>query len=392
LYLNKKINFGLNIISVRIHNQLSFLFFFLVLQSYCQSYKGLYVDGFHQILGNQEREDSLFAYIDYQNFNSIALYNLHNLDFSSTQQMNDLRNFISDAKNSHNVTEITAVAENAWFFENKIVPYNQSSSTNEKFSVFNLEFEFWVPSAVSGYYCTSYLQGAGLNCDENGAFQFYMQELEAIKVLATQNNAITEVYLGWFNQEQVDQIKLFADRILLSNYQTNPQNCFDVSLQRFQYLGNTSPAIQVAGLFSSESDFLGPWLNSNEEALDSVYSIYSSEYYFANGSWKSNIDLVGQQWFTYSTMNNEIPSLGTIEFIEPKISLYPNPTSDRLTIEAFSPIESLEIKDLNGKSLVSVENLYSDQVNIDLSSFFSGVYVIELVTATEKNSKLLYKN
>jgi hypothetical protein len=76
------------------------------------------------------------------------------------------------------------------------------------------------------------LQGAGLTCDEDGAFQFYMQELEAIKSLATQNDVITEVYLGWFNQNQADQIKLFADRVLLSNYQLNPQNCFDVSSQR----------------------------------------------------------------------------------------------------------------------------------------------------------------
>lgn len=377
---------------MRIHNQLSFLFFFLVLQSYCQSYKGLYVDGFHQILGNQEREDSLFAYIDHQNFNSIALYNLHNLDFSSTQQMNDLRNFISDARNFHNVTEITAVAENAWFFENKIAVYNQSSSTNERFNVFNLEFEFWVPSAVSGYYCTSYLQGEGLNCDENGAFQFYMQELEAIKVLATQNNAISEVYLGWFNQNQADQVKMFADRILLSNYQVNPQNCFDVSLQRFQFLGNSSPVIQVAGLFSSENDFLSSWLNSHDDDLDSVYSIYSNEYSTSNGAWKSNINLVGQQWFTYSTMNNEIPSLGTIELIEAKINLYPNPTFNKITIDSPALIEKLEIKDLNGKILINLENLYSKQVDIDLSSFFSGVYIIELVTSTEKISKLLHRN
>ncbi len=111
---------------MRIHKQLSFLFFCLVLQSHCQNHKGLYVDGFHQILGNQEREDSLFAYIDHQNFNSIALYNLHNLDFNSPQQMDDLRNFISEARILHNVVEITAVAENAWFFENKIVPFNQN--------------------------------------------------------------------------------------------------------------------------------------------------------------------------------------------------------------------------------------------------------------------------
>jgi hypothetical protein len=130
----------------------------------------------------------------------------------------------------------------------------------------------------------------------------------------------------------------------------------------------------------------------HDDDLDSVYSIYSNEYNGSNGAWKSNINLVGQQWFTYSTMNNEIPSLETIDFIEPKINLYPNPTYDKFTIDSPALIEKLEIKDLNGKILLNLENLYSKQVYIDLSSFFSGVYIIDLFTSIEKNSKLLFKN
>lgn len=358
--------------------KLGILFFSFIFQSICQNHKGLYIDKFHQILGNQEREDSLFEYIDYHNFNSITLYNLHNLDFTSIQQMNDLQRFISDARILYNVTEITAVAENAWFFENKIIPYNQNSNFNEQFNVFNLEFEFWVPSAVSGYYCTTYLQSASLTCDESGAFQFYMQELEAIKSIASQYDIMTEVYLGWFNQNQADQIKLYADRVLLSNYQLNPQNCFDVSLQRLEYLGNSSPTIKVAGLFSSENDFLGPWLNTNDDDLDSVYSIYSSEYNLLNGTWKSNINLIGQQWFTYSTMNNEVPTLGNKDINQNYLTIFPNPTSGYLHLNM--NVEKINIFDSNWKQL-NFNALYFDdntQNIIDLNQLIRGVYFIEV--------------
>ena len=116
---------------------LSLCLFFLGLPAFSQYYKGLYIDGFHQILGNQEKEDSLFTYIDNREINAIALYNLHNLDFSSYIQMNNLRSFINRAKTFHNIVEVAATAENAWFFENKILPYNHTSSLAEKFNVFN---------------------------------------------------------------------------------------------------------------------------------------------------------------------------------------------------------------------------------------------------------------
>jgi hypothetical protein len=91
-------------------------------------------------------------------------------------------------------------------------------------------------------------------------------------------------------------------------------------------------------------------------------------------------------------MNNEIPSLGAIEFLEAKINFYPNPTFNKFTIDSPALIEKLEIRDLNGKILVNLVNLCSKQVDIDLSSFFSGVYIIDLGTSREKISKLLFKN
>lgn len=363
-------------------------FFFFYSLGYCQYYKGLYIDGFHQILGNQEKEDSLFTYIDNREINAIALYNLQNLDFSSNLQMNNLRSFINRAKTLHNVTEVAATAENAWFFENKIIPYNQNSNLEERFNVFNLEFEFWVPSAVSGYYCSTYLQPGGFTCDENGAFQFYIQELSLINSMASQNDCKTEVYLGWFNQSQIDQIKIHTDRILLSNYQSDLNNCFDVSLQRLKYIGNSSPVVDVAGLFSSEPDFLGSWLDSNVGNIDVPFDVYLNEYNLSSGAWKSNINLIGHHWFTYSTMSHEFwASIHSISDLQ-SLVIYPNPTKEYLYLKSLP--KEIKVFDLSLKEITTQvpNSSYGNLIRLDLRDFNSGVYFIELDSNMYKVIKL----
>lgn len=363
-----------------------FLLLILVLSlktSFSQNYKGIYINNFHLILGNEEKEDSLYDYLRTNNFTSIALYNLHQLDFSSSTQMNNLRNFISGARSEANIIDVTATAENAWFFENKILPFNLASNANEMMNVFNLEFEFWVPSAVSDYYCTAYLQDNGYSCDESGAFDFYMRELSTIDSITTIYSWTSEIYLGWFNQNQADQMKSKADRILLSNYQSNPNNCFDVSLQRLQYLGNSSPSVDVAGLFSSEDDFLHSWLLQNENNIDSVYSIFNGEYQDENGNWKSNINLLGQHWFTYSTMGYQLGTASVKNNMEKPIGkIYPNLVHESITIE----LEAYaEIFIYNAQSqLIKSICLDGKSNKIDLKSLEAGIYFIKTGSFVQK--------
>lgn len=351
---------------------------------YSQNYKGIYIDGFHQILGNQQKEDSLFDYLRTNSFNSISLYNLHLLDFSSSTQMTQLRNFILNAKTNQNIIHVGAVAENAWFFENKILPYNLGSQANEQFNVFNLEFEFWVPSSVSGYYCSTYLSPGGFSCDEAGAFQFYMQELNAIKSITSSHGWETEIYLGWFDQTEANTMKAVADRIFLSNYNANPNLCFDFSLSRLEYLGSSAHNCEIAALFSSEDSFLNPWLTANQNDLDSAFSIFTGEYANNSGTWKNNTNLIGQQWFTYSTMNYQLGTLTAEKMSLNDFEIFPNPVSDAISIENLK-VSQIEIFNSQMKSLGYFE---IENGKINLGALNSGVYFLKSTNQLKKFIKV----
>ena len=59
-----------------------------------------------------------------------------------------------------------------------------------------------------------------------------------------------------------------------------------------------------------------------------------------------------------------------------KVSLYPNPVSDKLTVEG-EGIQMVQVLDVNGRNVISTEHSGS----IDMSSLASGVYVVRVVTA-----------
>jgi len=65
------------------------------------------------------------------------------------------------------------------------------------------------------------------------------------------------------------------------------------------------------------------------------------------------------------------------------INLYPNPVSDILRVKiSFGNINHINIYGINGK-LYRKYNINHGSVELDLSSFESGVYVIKIQTASE---------
>ena len=105
------------------------------------------------------------------------MYDLHSLNLSNSNTADLLGAFIKRAKENYGIQYVGAICENASSFINKIVPYNNGrSDDNEKFNVFNLEFEFWTASSVNpgGYYCTQYLEQANCSCDTSGGFKFFI--------------------------------------------------------------------------------------------------------------------------------------------------------------------------------------------------------------------------
>lgn len=274
--------------------------------------RGIYIDSFSQILGNTAKEDSLLHYAQDSSFNYLAFYDLQNVSFTSSTSVNKLASFIRNARENYGIQYIGAVCESYSSFTSKIVPYNNGrTNVNEKFNVFNMEFEFWISSSVTsgGYYCTQYLNPNGCNCDTSGAFKYYIDQIHKIDSLAATQNALSETYVGWFNQGQGQQIAQNVDRILVHAYRTDASSVYGYSKTRLSYLASLSQQVDVVPIFSSEPDFMGPWLNSH--SMTEAYSKYLADFNADNSSWKPYIRLLGYQWFDYGFMPKPIPGAAT---------------------------------------------------------------------------------
>lgn len=267
------------------------------------SLRGLYIDKFSQILGNSVKEDSLLNYAQDSSFNYFALYDLHSLNLNNSNTADMLGVFIKRAKENFGIQYVGAVGETASSFLNKIGPFNSSrSNDNERFNVFNLEFEFWTSSSVNpgGYYCIQYLQQANCSCDTSGGFKFFIQQMHLIDSLAAVQQVISETYLGWFNQGQASQIQNNVDRILLHAYRTGTSSLFSYSKTRLQYLASNNNLVDVAPIFSSEPIFMGPWLDSHSQL--EAYNKYKTDFDNDNSSWKQYINVLGYHWFDWEYM------------------------------------------------------------------------------------------
>ena len=340
------------------------VFFFLLLSlAPCFAIKGLYVDGFAGILGNANKEDSLLNYAQQNGFTYLALYQLHVVnashDLTTVPTSVPLATFISKAKTLYGVQQVGACGENAGFFTNVISIYNSiHPNPAEKIDVYNLEFEFWNTGSVGPgqYYCTTYLTPGGYSCDTSGAFAFYMQQLNSIDSLALADGTTSEIYVGWFNAYQAQQMAAVADRVLLHSYVTNVNNVYSYAQTRLSYLGSGNDTIHVLPIFSSEPAFLGPWLSTNPET--GAYNLYATEFASDTGSWKAHINLLGYQWFDYTDMPYGLPA--GLEEVQADIRVYPNPFTHSFQMELNNALlKNIRLYHISGDCVFEASTHYS---------------------------------
>lgn len=362
------------------------LFFFFVSNVKSQAIKGLYVDGFSQILGNTVKEDSLLNYAQQNGFNYLALYDLwpvhvtYNLtNFSSSSV---LANFIQDAKQNYGVTQVGAIGENFFFFNNVIQIYNtQHTNPLHKFDVYNVEFEFWNTNSISpgDYYCTTYLQPDGYACDTAGAFSFYAKLITQVDSIANIAGVISETYVGWFSQPQAITIGNTVDRILLHDYISNYAWLYSYIKTRLQYIAARNVVTKVIPIFSAEPSFMGPWLTTNNVStpFNDIQTALTNEV----GSWKQYINLEGYQWFAYSFMPKNVTTNIVKDEEVGEVTIFPNPANDNLTVQINND-EIIQVTILNnlGQEINLKQNQTNPLVTIDISSLKSGIYYITIQT------------
>jgi len=379
------------------------LFILMTINFHAQNVKGLYVNGFNSILGNQSREDSLLRFAENNGFNYLTLYEVHLvhnanslINLSSAQTF---ANFISKAKTQFGIIQIGVAAENYWFFSNVIALYNQQhTALTEKVDIYNFEFEFWIPTSVESdaYYCTTYLQPNSLNCDTAGAFQFYKKNLHQIDSLANANGQMSEAYFGFFNAGQGNQIvQTGVDRVLLSIYL--PTSNYSASYQynyvkpRLQNLASSQTEIKVLPIYSAEPSFMQSWVVSN--SFFEPFTTLNNSLQAETEGWKNYINLEGIQWFAYSFLPKKNLDLSVDDNQTLKISnckIFPNPSSEFLQIQMVNDQNEahFSLYDLGGKLIFQQD--FKQEIIISTNLFPSGLYFLKVKSnESESNFKVI---
>jgi hypothetical protein len=272
------------------------------ISSYAQNIRGFYLQDVGDWLGNTADENEILDYAQGNGFNYILFYDLGDINWNSATEMNMLGAFMRKARTQYGIVQIGGVVEYSGYVTQKLIPYNNSRQDPlEKFNVINLEFEFWVSSNVT-YYCNKFLQSAGFPCTQEGAWDFAWREFKIIDDICASNGMMSEVYLGWPDQDQMQDLTSRADRILLSAYRPSDADIYLYSVRRMEYIAST-PGVNstnILTLMSAEPDFMGPWLNTH--AQTQPYQTMNAALSAETRSFRNEIDLEGYQWFTYKYM------------------------------------------------------------------------------------------
>jgi len=356
-----------------------------------ETYVGLYVNDFKNIIGVPSAETELLNYAQANGFNYLILYNLsyiHNNIFQidNINSSQPLANFIANAKTNYGILQVAAVGEKNSSFD-KIKTYNSfyPSNPEKRFDVFNLEFEYWNDSKTQpgGYYCTTYLQPNGYSCDRAGAFDFYKDQLMLMHAYGASNNIISETYIGSIDQNEANGIAQNTDRILVHYYRQS--DVYNNGNSIYQYPSSQPDRISMLGqnnsvnimpIFSARPNHMQNWL-LQPNPLSKPYDTWQNGQNGFNsqtGAWVSNVSLKGYVWYRYTDLLNISQQLGVEDFSSMEQPyLYFENESKRLHFYNMSVKTNIFIYNLLGQQVASfkIEN------NRNLSRLKQGVYIVK---------------
>ena len=253
--------------------------------------RGMYVDGFKCILGNNrsslsEEETALLEYAQNNDIKYLALYDLDHIFGNSTRE-GQLNFFIVQAKSNFGILEVGAIGDSKEFFDD-VIAYNNDANNAGKFEVLSLEYDYW---------------------DDAG--KTFADFLDLLDYMNAQSNLLVETFIGELdNGTQARNLSRRVDRLLLSAFVTDPSFAFDHAKGRLSFLGQGSIAegkvLEVWPVYSAEDTelgadetFMGPWLDDEDNSMEEAEDEFLNDYNADNSSWKDGISIGGFQYFSY---------------------------------------------------------------------------------------------
>ena len=378
---------------------------------------GLYVDDFKNILGDDVAETELLEFAQDEGFNYLLLYNLayihsHDYDLTDPEEAIVLADFIERAKRDYGIVQVGAVGEKDASFD-KIETFNALFGDNwfQKFDVLNLEFEFWAneDSDVFEYYCDTYLAPGGYACTNEGAFDFYVDQLELIDERSHEMGIFSEIYLGKITEPQGIELGENCDRILLHYYRTSDvygdgSSIYNYNSDRIKYIALSDRKPAIMPIFSNREYHMGPWLLLND--MDQVMETWLNgvDAYvddFAPGV--QDLNIAGHQWYRYTSFPDvEVGFYAPIEadelreISETGISMYANVQSKNLVItdvsEGIDDGKILQLYSIHGE-LLSAHNIQQGTNMIEMDDLAPGLYICNLISEGRviETTKVVYQ-
>ena len=147
----------------------------------------------------------------------------------------------------------------------------------------------------------------------------------------------------------------------------------------------------------SSGDVVTIWMGMPNTTLPIISASYPDASLFDGQSYDLELgefSVVGNangavQTFAGGGDNMDVPNIGspgnqepnsTDEAFRTKLSVYPNPTADRVTLAAATPalIEQVTVQDAAGKILFQQLANYRERMELDLSALPAGLYFVEV--------------
>lgn len=273
----------------------------------------LYVDNFINIIGSPNKEDKLLLFAKRNNFKTLILYHLNKVDkiwnLTDPRKNSVLAEFIDKAKTKFSIKYVGASGESASFFRDVIDPYNNTrNKAEEKFDIYNLEYEYWSKKASgpNGYYCINYLEENAKTCDRNGSFDYFVNNLKDLKKLS-ENNTHTvkiEAYLAYYSQTEISTIVNFCDRLILQTSGKTPKVSYNFVKKSLSLISKIKSNIKTSILYSTRMNQMGYWFKSN--SLDKAEQEFFKAMNANNYQLKKSINLDGFSYHTYSFLEKSL--------------------------------------------------------------------------------------
>lgn len=141
---------------------------------------------------------------------------------------------------------------------------------------------------------------------------------------------------------------------------------------------NTETATQIAATVWSDTTGSSGWLNSQNPTVTN-YALTPGKYYIlvrvntTNSARQQSID-------TKATITYTTPSLGVGENSKNKISIYPNPSSEKIFVSG-DDLVSYKITSMSGSLIKS--GVFIDR-SVTISELKPGTYIITMITKTNE--------